>query len=102
MPDIATNVELWQVFVAAPLALAGGLGAFLVRRQPSRLVPVLVGFAGLSALVGGAFLLAAHAAGTPAVEFREVLIAAKFAVVFGLMLLLGASGLAPRRRYPDV
>jgi hypothetical protein len=34
------------------------------------------------------------------VELREVLIAGKFAVVFGLMLLLGASGLAPRRVLP--
>jgi hypothetical protein len=100
MPDIATNVEFWQVLLAAPLALAGGLGAFLVRRQPTRLLPVLVAFAALSAVAGGAFLVAARAAGTPAIELREVLIAAKSAVVFGLMLLLGASGLAPRRHHP--
>jgi hypothetical protein len=100
MPDIATNVEYWQVVLAVPLALAGGLGAYIVRRQPNRLVPVLLAFGVLSAVVGGTFILVARAAGTPGMELREVLIAAKYAVVFGLLLLLGASGLAPRRQYP--
>jgi hypothetical protein len=100
MPDIAANVDLWQVLLAAPLALLGGLGAFVVRRQPTRLGQVLLAFASVSALVGGTFIVLARASATPAIELREVLIAAKFAVVFGLVLLLGASGLAPRRDRP--
>jgi hypothetical protein len=100
MPDIATNVEIWQVLLAAPLALAGGIGAVLVRRKATRLGRVLLAFALLSALVGGAFIVVARAAGTPAIELREVLIAAKVAVVFGLLLLLGASGSAPGHHRP--
>jgi len=100
MPDIAAHVELWQITLASPLALAGSLGAFIVRRRPARIGPVLLAFTVVSALVGGTFMYVARAAGTPAIELREVLIAGKFAIIFGLLLLLGASGLAPRRVRP--
>jgi hypothetical protein len=36
----------------------------------------------------------------PAVDLRAVLIASKYAAVFGLLLLLGSSGLAPKRHGP--
>jgi len=100
MLEIAAHVELWQIILASPLALAGSLGAFIVRRRPARIGTVLLAFAVVSALVGGTFIYVARATDTPAIELREVLIAGKFAVVFGLMLLLGASGLAPRRVRP--
>jgi hypothetical protein len=100
MIDLAWSTEVWQTVIAAPLAVAGAIGAFVVRRRPRLLLRVLLALAVLTAIVGAIAFGLARSTSMSTIELRELFIATKFAVVFSLVLLLGASGLSPTRNGP--
>lgn len=95
---LATNIEILQVLLALPIVVAGAAAAAAVRRQRRVLLAAIVAYAVLTGLVGGVAGLLAESAALTDAERRAALIAVKFAAVFGLMLVLGASGLATRRQ----
>ena len=97
MPEVLSNLEVLQTVVALPIAVAGALAAALIRRRRPALLKVLLGFATCSALVGWLAFATAEAVPLSPTDIRAVLVAAKFATVFGLLLIFGAAGLAPAR-----
>ena len=97
MLEIVTNTEILQVALALPIVIAGAVAAWAVRRQRRALLPAIVAYAVFTALIGGMASIVAEAAALAGAELRALYIAIKFAAAFGLMLVLGASGLSARR-----
>lgn len=98
MLEIVTNSEVLQVALALPIVIAGAVAAGAVRRQRRALLPAIVAFAVFTALIGGLASIVAEAAALVEAELRSVFIAIKVAAAFGLLLVLGASGLSARRQ----
>lgn len=91
-------IELWQVFIAAPIAISGGIGALLLRTHPKRLGSILVGFLVFVALMGTIPVVRANAGALEPEELSSILRWAKYAAVVGLVLILGSNGLIPKRQ----
>lgn len=100
MDSFSSSREFWQVVMTVGPLAVGALGAGVIRRYPRRFGWVFGGYVVLALLFAVAPFVLAGAAEAPRTVLQPVLREAKYAIVFGALLLLAAAGLWAHRTRP--
>jgi hypothetical protein len=100
MDSFSSSTGFWQIVLTVGPLAAGALGAGVIRRYPRHFGWVFGTYTIIALVLALAPFVLAGAEDAPRTVLQPVLREAKFSVVFGACLLLGAAGHWSRRARP--